>query len=178
MVFLAYFKDKEQLDAAIAKDADANVDRTWIIHGRKEVSHLCQTYRDDDRDEVVDTVNKFRKNYWTKIRHKPINFNKRLYLTGTGKGRKRWKNFSWKWPASKKKPGRRRSSKCTIALTLFAQQEGKRRIIGEQSDRSKVEDAEDDEGEGWMTYRGRGKGRSRNSRDTYQDRRGRCYRDT
>lgn len=40
MVFLAYFKDKEQLDAAIAKDADANVDRTWIIHGRKEVSHL------------------------------------------------------------------------------------------------------------------------------------------
>lgn len=29
-----------------------------------------------------------------------------------------------------------------------------------------------------MTYRGRGKGRSKNSRDTYRDRRGRRYRDT
>ncbi|CAB5369481.1 unnamed protein product [Rhizophagus irregularis] len=49
------------------------------------------------------------------------------------------------------------------------------RIIGEQGDRSKVEDAENDEGEGWMTYRGRDKGRSRNSRDrgTYRDCRGR-----
>ncbi|PKC66112.1 hypothetical protein RhiirA1_535851 [Rhizophagus irregularis] len=119
MVFLAYFKDKEQLDAAIAKDADANVDRTWIIHGRKE-----------EKEE------------------------------------KDGRTFHGNGPQARKSPAGDEAQK------------GKRRIIGEQSDRSKVEDAEDDKGEGWMTYRGRGKGRSKNSRDTYRDRRGRRYRDT
>ncbi|PKY46756.1 hypothetical protein RhiirA4_444492 [Rhizophagus irregularis] len=41
--------------------------------------------------------------------------------------------------------------------------EGKKRIIGKQGDRSKVEDEEDSEGE-WTTYHGRGKGRVRGVR--------------
>ncbi|PKK69278.1 hypothetical protein RhiirC2_850835 [Rhizophagus irregularis] len=131
MVFLAYFKDKEQLDAAIAKDADANVDRTWIIHGRKE-----------EKEE------------------------------------KDGRTFHGNGPQARKSPaGDERNGR--IAKEKQHQNShpnrAQGRIIGEQGDRSKVEDAENDEGEGWMTYRGRDKGRSRNSRDrgTYRDCRGR-----
>ncbi|CAB4433335.1 unnamed protein product [Rhizophagus irregularis] len=41
--------------------------------------------------------------------------------------------------------------------------EGKKRVIGKQGDRSKVEDEEDDEGE-WTRYRGKGRGKIRGLR--------------
>ncbi|CAB4379955.1 unnamed protein product [Rhizophagus irregularis] len=47
-VFLAYFKDKEQLEAAIAMDK--SILNKWVIHGKRP------------EKEVVDTVNKYRKN--------------------------------------------------------------------------------------------------------------------
>ncbi|CAB4426438.1 unnamed protein product [Rhizophagus irregularis] len=46
--------------------------------------------------------------------------------------------------------------------------EGKKRIIGEQGDRSKVEDAENEGGE-WMTYRGKGIGRGARSRGRHDE---------
>ncbi|CAB4442342.1 unnamed protein product [Rhizophagus irregularis] len=88
MVFLAYFKDKAQLDNAIAKDG--NTDQAWIIHGKQQggpstkpsreaparvlVSTVPGKKKQDlaivtpaavkeiTTEEVVDTVNKFRKN--------------------------------------------------------------------------------------------------------------------
>ncbi|PKY50021.1 hypothetical protein RhiirA4_466257 [Rhizophagus irregularis] len=95
LVFLAYFKDKDQLDAARALDKDAN-EETWIVHGKgwantseknikrtprdlvstipkndeketiatKEQQSVVTTTMMDNvsTDEVVDVVNKFRKN--------------------------------------------------------------------------------------------------------------------
>ncbi|UZO10550.1 uncharacterized protein OCT59_002130 [Rhizophagus irregularis] len=94
LVFLAYFKDKDQLDAAMA--LDKGTDDTWIIHGKglgnqsaeiskrvssrdlvsttprnngkampatKEQAMATSTIIDNvSTDEVVDVVNKYRKN--------------------------------------------------------------------------------------------------------------------
>ncbi|CAB4420572.1 unnamed protein product [Rhizophagus irregularis] len=93
MVYLAYFKNKDQLDVAIALDLD--VDQTWIIHGKKYSGVMMAplmegptilvlsstnfnegtsanqqkqtvitpaTVNTIDTEEIVDTVNKFRKN--------------------------------------------------------------------------------------------------------------------
>ncbi|PKY59087.1 hypothetical protein RhiirA4_481545 [Rhizophagus irregularis] len=100
LVFLAYFKDKDQLDAARALDKDAN-DETWIVHGKgwantsekntkrtprdlvstipkndgketiatkEQQSVVTTTIMDNvNTDEVVDVVNKFRKNLLDEI---------------------------------------------------------------------------------------------------------------
>ncbi|UZO02444.1 uncharacterized protein OCT59_020924 [Rhizophagus irregularis] len=64
LVFLAYFKDKDQLDAA--KALDKRGDDTWIIHAQpatKKQTVATSTIIDNvSTDEVIDVVNKYRKN--------------------------------------------------------------------------------------------------------------------
>ncbi|PKB94937.1 hypothetical protein RhiirA5_437727 [Rhizophagus irregularis] len=66
LVFLAYFKNKEQLDAARTLNKDA--DKTWIIHGKlatkeKQAIVTPAIIYNVSTDEMVDVVNKYtRKN--------------------------------------------------------------------------------------------------------------------
>ncbi|CAB4414276.1 unnamed protein product [Rhizophagus irregularis] len=101
-VFLAYFKDKVQLDDAIALDGDT--DQAWVIHGKRQDSSTAgspreglasalistvpkgdnrgksviqkiqnsaivtpATFKEPTTEEVVDTVNKFRKNLLNEV---------------------------------------------------------------------------------------------------------------
>ncbi|CAB5360481.1 unnamed protein product [Rhizophagus irregularis] len=61
------------------------------------------------------------------------------------------------------KEGKAKTMKQVTPVEIHEYNTGKKRIIGKQGDRSKVEDEEDSEGE-WTTYHGRGKGRVRGVR--------------
>ncbi|CAB5375205.1 unnamed protein product [Rhizophagus irregularis] len=54
LVFLAYFKDKDQLDAAKALDKGA--DDTWIIHGKSLGNQLTEISKRDSRSDLVSTT--------------------------------------------------------------------------------------------------------------------------
>ncbi|CAB4397187.1 unnamed protein product [Rhizophagus irregularis] len=54
LVFLAYFKDKDQLDAAKALDKGA--DDTWIIHGKSLGNQLMEISKRDSRSDLVSTT--------------------------------------------------------------------------------------------------------------------------
>ncbi|PKY58612.1 hypothetical protein RhiirA4_412175, partial [Rhizophagus irregularis] len=54
LVFLAYFKDKDQLDAARALDKGA--DDTWIIHGKGLGNRLVEISKGDSRSDLVSTT--------------------------------------------------------------------------------------------------------------------------
>ncbi|PKY25220.1 hypothetical protein GLOIN_2v1484632 [Rhizophagus irregularis DAOM 181602=DAOM 197198] len=106
-VFLAYFKDKAQLDDAIALDGDT--DQAWVIHGKRQDSSTAgspreglasalistvpkgdnrgksviqkiqnsaivtlATFKEPTTEEVVDTVNKFRKNLLNEVQVKTV----------------------------------------------------------------------------------------------------------
>ncbi|CAB4391638.1 unnamed protein product [Rhizophagus irregularis] len=53
-VFLAYFKDKDQLDAAKALDKGA--DDTWIIHGKSLGNQPTEISKRDSRSDLVSTT--------------------------------------------------------------------------------------------------------------------------
>ncbi|POG61605.1 hypothetical protein GLOIN_2v1702702, partial [Rhizophagus irregularis DAOM 181602=DAOM 197198] len=54
LVFLAYFKDKDQLDAAKALDKGA--DDTWIIHGKGLGNQPVEISKRDSRSDLVSTT--------------------------------------------------------------------------------------------------------------------------
>ncbi|CAB5350235.1 unnamed protein product [Rhizophagus irregularis] len=54
LVFLAYFKDKDQLDAAKALDKGA--DNTWIIHGKSLGNQPTEISKRDSRSDLVSTT--------------------------------------------------------------------------------------------------------------------------